>query len=129
MPRQVVNGARLVCSFGSSPGKMTVLPLNRTTSGDQPHAVITDILPFLNIPAFGLCSSLLNPVVAAATVAKLGVMTPQPCIPAPAAPWVPGTANVQIGNIPALDDTSSCMCLWAGKISIADPGQSKTDIP
>jgi hypothetical protein len=34
-----------------------------------------------------------------------------------------------IGNMPALNDTSKCMCMWAGVISITYPGQVTTDIP
>jgi hypothetical protein len=31
--------------------------------------------------------------------------------------------------MPALNDTSQCMCTWGGVISITNPGQMTTDIP
>jgi hypothetical protein len=36
---------------------------------------------------------------------------------------------VLIAHMPALNDTSKCMCMWAGVISITFPGQVTTDIP
>jgi hypothetical protein len=73
--------------------------------------------------------SLANPTVAAATSAALGVLTPMPCIPATMTPWTPGSPTVQIGMFPALDNPSTCMCNWAGVITIVDPGQINEDIP
>ena len=68
-------------------------------------------------------------MVASATAAALGMLTPQPCVPATSAPWTPGAPTVKIGNQPALDSTSKCMCQWAGVIQITDPGQTTTAIP
>lgn len=129
MPFQVVNGAQLACPFGSSPSNLVVLPLNRTTIGNQPEATIQDYVPMLNIMPFGMCMSLANPQVAAATSAALGVLTPQPCIPATASPWTPGSPKVLLANQPALNDTSTCMCTWAGVVTITNPGQSDAQIP
>jgi hypothetical protein len=80
-------------------------------------------VPMLNIMPFGMCNSIANPMVAAATAAALGVLTPMPCIPATAAPWVPGSPTVLIANMPALNNSSKLMCMWAGVISINVPGQ------
>ena len=66
---------------------------------------------------------------AAATAAALGVLTPQPCIPATASPWTPGSPTVLIADIPALNNISTCMCMWAGIVTIADPGQMQTELP
>ena len=129
MPQQVVNGAMLQCSFGMAPSTLVVLPINRALVGNQPAANIMDHIPMANIMPFGMCQSIANPVVAAATAAALGVLTPMPCIPATAAPWVPGSPTVLIGGQPALNSTSQCMCNWAGVIQITNPGQTTTQIP
>ena len=50
-----------------------------------------------------MCISPANPVVAAATTAALGVLTPQPCIPITIAPWLPGAVTVLTGNKPSLN--------------------------
>jgi hypothetical protein len=42
---------------------------------------------------------------------------------------VPGAPTVMIGNQPALDNMSKCMCMWAGVISIVFPGQVQTQVP
>jgi hypothetical protein len=129
MPIQVVNGAQLMCTFGAAPAVLTVLPLNRTMVNSVPAANIMDHVPMMNIMPFGMCMSLANPTVASATAAALGVLTPMPCIPATSAPWVPGAPTVLIGNQPALDNMSKCMCNWAGVISVVMPGQVTTMVP
>ena len=88
-----------------------------------------DHIPMTNIMPFGMCMSIANPQVAAATAAALGVLTPQPCIPATASPWAPGAVTVQIANQPALDNISTCMCNWAGLITVVNPGQTSTMVP
>src|SRR3974390_1970062 len=118
MPMQVVNGAQLVCSFGVAPSSLVVLPTNRELCGNQFAANIMDHIPMVNIMPFGMCISLANPMVAAATAAALGVLTPQPCIPATASPWTPGALTVMLGSQPALDNISICMCNWAGVITV-----------
>ena len=129
MPMQVVNGAVLMCSFGMAPSNLGVLPINRVMSGNQPAANIMDHKPMVNIKPFGMCMSLANPQVASATSLASGVLTPQPCIPMTQSPWVPGAPTVLLGNQPALDDTSKCMCLWAGVVSVTVPGQFTEMIP
>src|SRR5512132_2406912 len=101
MGAQVVMGATLQCSFGVAPSTLMVLPTNRVL-GSTPAANIMDNVPMLNVLPFGMCSSPANPTVAAATAAALGVLTPMPCIPNTAAPWMPGCPKVMIGNVPAL---------------------------
>jgi hypothetical protein len=129
MPMQVVNGAQLMCTFGAAPSVLTVLPVNCVMDNSVPAANIMDHVPMMNIMPFGVCMSIANPEVASATAAALGVLTPMPCIPATSAPWVPGAPTVMIANMPALDNTSKCMCNWAGVISILMPGQVNTMIP
>ena len=94
----------------------------------MPAATIADNIPMSNIMPFGMCNSMANPTVAAATSAALGVLTPQPCVPATAAPWAPGSASTLIGNIPALESNSMLMCNWGGVIQVTNPGQTKTVI-
>lgn len=125
---QVCTGAMMMCSFGVAPSSLVVLPANRTMTG-TPAANIMDNKPIVNIPPFGMCNSPANPMVAAATAAALGVLTPMPCLPVTAAPWAPGAPTVLIGNMPALNNSSKLMCNWGGIIQISVPGQFTTMIP
>jgi hypothetical protein len=119
---QVVMGATLQCSFGAAPSALMVLPANKVLA-TTPAANIMDNKPMVNILPFGVCMSLANPMVAAATAAAMGVLTPMPCIPATAAPWVPGCPKVLIGNMPALESNSKLMCSYGGCIQVVNPGQ------
>ena len=85
----VCGGAVLSCSFGMAPSVLNVLPANKVVSA-MPIATIMDNKPIVNILPFGMCSSMANPTVAAATAAALGVLTPMPCLPVISAPWVSG---------------------------------------
>jgi hypothetical protein len=129
MALQVVMGAQLQCSCGAAPSAMVVLPSNRTMAGGVPAATIMDHVPLMNIMPFGMCQSPANPTVAAATAAALGVLTPMPCIPATAAPWVPGAPTALIGGMPALDNNCKLMCNWAGVIQVISPGETTVMIP
>jgi hypothetical protein len=129
MPKQVVNNAQLQCSFGTSPSNLVVLPMNQVQAENQPSANIMDYIPMTNIMPFGMCQSPANPQVAAATAAALGVLTPQPCVPATTSPWTPGSPTVMIKNQPALDTPSMCICMWAGNITITQEGQQNEQIP
>ena len=123
MGLQVCMGAQLQCSFGVAPSSLIVLPKNRVTTNFMPDANIMDNIPMVNILPFGMCSSIANPTVAAATTAALGVLTPMPCIPVIPAPWTPGNPTVLIGNMPIVNNTSKCFCAYGGVISIVNPGQ------
>ena len=127
MAELVVLGAMLKCSMGLAPGTLMVLPVNMTMGNNMPAANIMDNKPLVNILPFGMCQSPANPVVAAATAAALGVLTPMPCIPATTAPWVPGSPTVMIANMPALTKSCKCMCMWTGVIEITNPGQTTID--
>jgi hypothetical protein len=128
MAMQVTMGAQMRCSFGAAPSVLVVSPENRTLSGGVPAATIMDHLPVKNIPTFGMCRSLANPTVAAAT-ATAKKLTPMPCVPVTPAPWVPGAPTVLIANFPALDNTSKCLCSYGGVISLVTPGQFTETIP
>lgn len=117
----VCAGAMLTCSFGMAPSSMMVTPENKVMSS-MPLATIMDNVPMKNIMPFGMCSSLANPTVAAATSAALGVLTPMPCIPVIPAPWAPGSPTVLIGNYPALNQNCKLTCAYGGIIQITNPG-------
>lgn len=119
----------MTCSFGAAPASLVVLPKNKVLCEGPPAANIMDHVPLVNITPFGVCSSLANPTVAAATAAAMGALTPMPCIPATSAPWVPGAPTVLIANMPALNNVSKCMCNWGGVIGFSSPGTAKTMIP
>lgn len=122
MGTQVCMGAMLQCSFGLAPGSLMVLPQNRVLA-QTPAANIMDNKPFVNVLPFGMCQSLANPAVAAATAAAFGVLTPMPCLPLLTAPWIVGSPTVLIGNMPALDNNSKLICGFGGVIQVTNPGQ------
>ncbi|MBK8987822.1 MAG: DUF4280 domain-containing protein [Chloroflexi bacterium] len=124
MAQQVVNGAQLMCSFGTAPSALVVTPENMTNANKVPAATIMDNVPMKNIMPFAMCITLSNPQVAAATSAALGVLTPQPCIPVTAAPWTPGSPTVLVKSKPALTNTCTLMCNWGGSISVVSAGQT-----
>jgi hypothetical protein len=129
MPLQVCMGAMMLCTFGVAPSSLVVLPTNRVMTNMVPDANIMDHIPMANIMPFGMCTSIANPTVAAATAAALGVLTPMPCIPATPAPWVAGAPTVLLGNFPSLDNVSQLMCMWAGVITFVDAGEATVQIP
>jgi hypothetical protein len=122
-------GAQLQCSFGAAPSNLMVLPVNRVMTSNVPAANIMDHKPMVNILPFGTCMSLANPMVAAATSAAMGVLTPMPCIPMTMSPWIPGIPTVLIANFPAIDETCKLMCNWGGVIQVVNPGQFTHQIP
>jgi len=129
MAQVVTNGAMMQCAMGLAPSTLVVLPAKRLMGSSQPVATITDIVPFMNIPPFGVCTSLMNPTVAAATAAALGALTPMPCTPMIIGPWSPGSPTVVAGGIPALTNTSMCNCAYGGVITITMPGQMTVMAP
>ncbi|MGJ9416301.1 DUF4280 domain-containing protein [Massilia sp. CMS3.1] len=128
MGQQVCAGAMLKCSFGLAPGALAVLPVNGVMTA-VPDATIMDNKPIVNIAPFGMCISMANPAVAAATAAALGVLVPVPCMPITSAPWMPGSPTVLLGNLPALNNASKLMCMAGGVIEICMPGQMTVALP
>ena len=112
MPMQVVNGAQLMCTFGSIPALLIVLPVHREMCENQFAANITDHVPIVNIPTFGTCTGLTGP-----------------CVPATAMPWAPGALTVILDGQPALDNISTCICTVGGVVSVVNPGQATVQIP
>ena len=127
MSKLVCAGATLKCSYGTTPGQLAVLAGGKTDCASNLVATIQDHQPNVNVPPFGLCQSLANPQVAAATAAAKGVLTPQPCVPVIPAPWTPGSSSVAVKSVPALTADSKCTCQWAGVIEVTAPGQQAAE--
>jgi hypothetical protein len=128
MAQQVVNGAQMQCIFCTMPSALVATPENRTNAGRPPAATIMDNVPMRNVMPFGMCTTLSNPQVAAATAAAQGVLTPQPCIPVTTAPWKLGSATVMVGGRPALDSNCRLTCQWGGVISVVSAGQQMVNV-
>ncbi len=119
----VCTGATMMCSFGVAPSSLTVLPVKRVLT-KTPAGNLNDQIPVANIPPFGACTTPSNPAVAAATAAALGVLTPQPCVPVTAAPWIPTTFKTINNGMLAIDSNCKLMCTWGGVIQVLYPGQT-----
>lgn len=124
-----VDGAVLTCSFGTAPCTLRATSQSACLTLNKPAATIQDMKGKVNISGFGMCTSPVNPQVAAATAAALGVLTPQPCNCLAPAPWVnPGMAPLANG-VPCLRSDARLLCAnGMGSISIAMPGQMKVMI-
>lgn len=126
MALMVVDGAVLSCPFGTVPGTLKVTSQMEVLAEGKPAATLFDMTGKVNISGFGMCTSLANPQVAAATAAALGVLTPQPCMFVSAAPWMTPKVMPLGKNIPCLCSDSRIMCtLGMGMISVMNPGQGK----
>lgn len=123
MAEIVVAGASAVCSFGTAQGTICGGSQTACMAGGKPAAIIQDAQPS-SITPFGMCTSLANPQVAAATAAAMGVLTPQPCVLVPAGAWTPMKPGVLVSGQPCLTRDSTLVCgNGGGMISITDPGQ------
>lgn len=129
MPFAVVNGATLMCTFGVAPSSLVVTPANNAYAENQPVANILDHKPMVNVQPFGMCISMANPQVSAATSAASGVLTPQPCMPQTHSPWTPGVPTIHLANSPIIDNMCTCTCMWTGVVSITNPGQATVIVP
>lgn len=128
MALAVCGGATLQCTFGMAPSVLNVLPQEKVMNV-MPVATVMDNKPLVNVMPFGMCQSMANPTVAAATAAALGVLTPMPCIPVLTAPWTPGSTTCMIGGKPALNQSCKLMCAYGGSISVVNPGQTTIQVP
>lgn len=114
MANPVVNTSLCACSFGVTPAVLSVSSQQTVKICGMPAATIMDN----KFPTFGMCSSLLNPTVASATSAALGVLTPMPCQPALVAPWAPGVPTVMVCGKPLLNNSCKLMCAYGGIIQV-----------
>lgn len=129
MGEVVVNGAMITCSFGSNPSELMVTSQSKCMVCGRPAATIMDAKPGVNISSFGLCSSLLNPQVASATAAALGVLTPQPCGFIPGGMWSAGKSKIILAGKPVLCNSSRLICgMGQGIITVTTTGQKKVII-
>ncbi|MFO0628868.1 MAG: DUF4280 domain-containing protein [Polyangiales bacterium] len=119
-PRAVTEGAAIRCAMGAAPSSLAVPPDRTIRVGGKRLALVTDHGPASILP-FGMCRSLANPQVAAATTAANGVLTPQPCVPAVDLPWSPGAVRSRGAPGAVLDEDCRAQCRWGAVISI-DPG-------
>lgn len=127
MANYVCNGAKTKCSMGDSPSTLMILPERKIQLDGQFMANIMDFKPMTNIKPFGMCRSLVNPTVAAATAANLGRLQPMPCIPNTTSPWVQGETGVLLKGQPALLDNCKLQCMWAGMIELTNDGQNDAE--
>ena len=86
----VCSGAMMKCTMGTSPARLTVLPIRTVFLTGQPMANISDHQTMVNLAPFGLCRSLAFPATASATAAALGTLTPMPCMHNTPFPWMAG---------------------------------------
>ena len=123
MSQMVTLGGQCVCTMGQAPAPMRVSSQQTVQNDGKPMGTIQDSSA-ANVGPFGMCISMANPAVAAATAAALGVLTPQPCTPVPAGTWIPSNPKVLIAGNPVLDMNCKMMCSYGGSISIVSPGQA-----
>lgn len=118
----IIQGTLLKCGFGNAPSPIMVLP-DKKVNSMLPVAVKSDHIPILNILPFGMCSNPANPMVAAATAAAMGVLTPMPCIPCTVQDWTGASAKVKVGGKEAVSMDSKLNCLYGGSIQAVAPVQ------
>jgi hypothetical protein len=128
VPKLLTTGAQLNCTMGAAPSVFTAqgLPGAPMVMGSMPAATISEFTP-ANIPPFGVCQSMANPQVAAATAAAMGTLTPMPCVPNVVAPWAPQSKVMSANGIPLATAQSQCTCAWGGTISVQTPIQGPED--
>lgn len=128
MPRVVLHGAQIRCSQGTAPSKLVVVPgAAARFVGDAALATVHDCASNRNVFPFGLCRSATQPDVARA-LAATGVLTPQPCTPAIAPGWAPGSARMTLDGVPVLTEDSRCLCGFGGVVTVDDPGPTLLEV-
>lgn len=104
---------------------LLVAPKNRVKGVKLNAATVNDKVFLMNILPMILCKSLVNPFTLAATLARMGSLTPAICLPFLAA-WKPGSPTVKIANKKALNNISKAKCPFMGKVRILYPGEPMT---
>ena len=125
MSEIVVATGTCMCSMGMAPAPLKVTSNTKVLADGKPCGTMADAKGLVNVGPFGMCTSLANPAVAAATVAALGVLTPQPCVPVVAGTWIPTKPKVLIGGKPCLSSDCKAVCVYAGSLSVTFAGQVK----
>jgi hypothetical protein len=120
----VVAGATLKCNKGDKQSKLKLPAHHRVYIKGIPQANINDFKPNVNVLPFGMCKSMSNPAVAAATAANKGRLKKMPCTPVLTMPWINGKEDKTVAGAPALLNKSTQMCLYCGRITIKNDGQN-----
>jgi hypothetical protein len=120
-PPVVVQGAQLLCCFGTAPSTLTVTSQFIATINYMPVATIMDMIPVVNIPPFGKCIAM------AVATAGVTAVLPIPCVPMIAAPWTPGSFISKINMLPVLNMPAMCNCALGGIITVIQPSQFIAD--
>jgi hypothetical protein len=126
MVHAVPHGSLSRCSKGSNPSRLNILPITRVFVEGNPLGNIQDKEPFLNIHPYGICFSMENPEVIAATAAALGVLVPMPCVPMICTPWILTSRTRVGGHFMGLNKRAKNICVWAGHLEISLPKAVKT---
>jgi hypothetical protein len=95
MPKLVVAGATIQCSFGMAPSALVVLPTNKVMA-PAPAANIMDHKPMVNIPTFGMCMSLAESHRRRRHVSGYGCPHADALRSVTTAPWAPGAPKTLI---------------------------------
>ena len=119
----VVSGATIKCTMGLGTGVLNVTSQLICKTGGKPIATVQDIAPMSNIGSCGMCTSMVNPAVASATSAALGVLTPQPCVPSTVGMWTPPKLT-KLGGKPCFGKEATLTCAYTGTITIIQTGQT-----
>jgi len=128
MSQIVCAGATCQCSFGTALASITPTSQTSVMVEGKMAATIQDC-QIANISPFGMCTSMANPQVAAATAAAMGVLTPQPCMLVAAGTWLPTKPSVLVGGKPVLTNDCKLVCSnGMGNIAIVNPSQVKAII-
>ena len=105
MAMQVVDTAILVCSAGSSPSNLKVIPTS--VKGEKKNqANILDHVSGTNIFPFGTCA-----------------ITLAACSPSTPSPWSSGSPNVCTRKSPTLRNIDTLACTIGGTISVSSPAE------
>ena len=117
MDKYVCEGDSVNCSMGSAPCKIKVVSNDKLFVENKKVATVNDYkIP--SISGFGMCKSMSNPKVEAATAAANGVLQPQPCEPVINSSWS-GNTKLCAKGIMAITDKSHNKCLYAGNLSVS----------
>lgn len=119
----MVTGAVIACTMGSAPSTLDATSQKTLIIGGKPAATIKDMAAFTNIAPCGMCSSMQNPEVSAATSAAMGVLQPQPCKPNITETWHQTQGTVITEGGPCLMSDSKLSCSYFGTITVSNPGQ------
>lgn len=126
MTKAVLQGDFCKCTSGDAPCRLKVTDGERMTYDGKAIAVKTDA-KITNLSTFGLCSNLSNPIVAQATAAAQGVLTPMQCVPVLPGIWENTVSQLIVDNQPVVGESSYVTCRYGGCISISLDGKRKIE--